>query len=167
MNELNEAINYYIEEEGLSVQEAIAAVHGQLGDRMDTIASVNIRAQPIQNWTTTRPVNSYRPPYERQIMQPTSPDDINLLNTIDSQIKDLIYTAVILDRQGNTELTFQLITKISGWFLAIAHLTEGIEPNLRILQSIGQDEQTITNLNGLLAHFKTQSTIYRHWTSGL
>lgn len=49
MNELNEAINYYIEEEGLSVQEAIAAVHGQLGDRMDTIASVNIRAQPIQN----------------------------------------------------------------------------------------------------------------------
>lgn len=95
-------------------------------------------------------------------MQPTSPDDINLLNTIDSQIKDLIYTAVILDRQGNTELTFQLITKISGWFLAIAHLTEGIEPNLRILQSIGQDEQTITNLNGLLAHFKTQSTIYRH-----
>lgn len=49
MNELNEAINYYTEEEGLSVQEAITAVHGQLGDRMTTIASVNIRAQPIQN----------------------------------------------------------------------------------------------------------------------
>ena len=49
MNELNEAINYYTEEEGLSVQEAITAVHSQLGNRMDTIASVNIRAQPIQN----------------------------------------------------------------------------------------------------------------------
>ena len=48
MNELNEAINYYTEQ-GHTVLEAIAAVHGQLGDRMGTIASVNIRAQPIQN----------------------------------------------------------------------------------------------------------------------
>ena len=48
MNELNEAINYYTEQ-GHTVPEAIAAVQNEIGDRLDTIASFNISAQPILN----------------------------------------------------------------------------------------------------------------------
>ena len=46
MNELNEAINYYTEQ-GHTVLEAIAAVESEIGNRFDTIASFQIRAQPI------------------------------------------------------------------------------------------------------------------------